>query len=73
MAKQIMSKLPEEMTMTTRPFQFVALDIFGPFNVKDMAGGRRQLNCADHGTQITAGAKELDWSKVTGQGGARKT
>ena len=26
---------------------------------------------ANHGTQINAGAKELDWSKVTGQGGAR--
>ena len=28
---------------------------------------------ADHRTQITTGAKELDWSKVTDQGGARKT
>ena len=117
MARQIMSKLPEERTQTTRPFQFVALDFFGPFKVKDLAGGRRRLKCwgiiysclatravaiyccpgystkdflathgkftatygdpskcyADHGTQIVAGAKELDWTKVTGQGGAKRT
>ena len=117
LAQQIMSKLPEERSSSTRPFQFVALDFFGPFAVKDLAAGRRKLKCwgvvysclssravaiyccpgystrdflathgkltatygdpvkcyADHGTQIVAGAKELDWAKVTGQGGARRT
>ena len=28
---------------------------------------------ADHGTQLIAGAKELDWSKVTCQGRAKRT
>ena len=40
-----MAKLPKERTLTTRPFQFVALDFFGPFKVKNLAEGRRQLKC----------------------------
>ena len=45
MAKQIMAKLPEERLKTTRPFQFTAFDFFGPFQVKDIAKGRRKIKC----------------------------
>ena len=42
---QIMAKLPEERLKVARPFQFTALDLFGPFKVKDRAKGRRLFKC----------------------------
>ena len=114
---QLMAQLPEEKLKVARPFQYTAIDLFGPFEVKDVAKGRRKVKCwslvasclasraaalyavpgydtrnfltaygkftavygnpqrcyADHGTQITAGARVLDWEEVRRSGSVRKT
>ena len=44
-AEQIMGKLPEEKLTPSAPFVSAALDMFGPFKVKDAAGGRRSFKC----------------------------
>ena len=117
MQKQLMASLPEERLRAARPFQYSALDFFGPFQIKDLAKGRRRYKCwgvvysclasraaalfacpgydtrsfltthakftsvygdpvrcyADHGSQIRAGAEELDWAQVSKEGSERKT
>ena len=45
MAKQIMGSLPDERTSQLSPFEATALDLFGPFQVKDVARGRRSFKC----------------------------
>ena len=43
--RQLMADLPEERLTAGKPFQFTALDFFGPFLIKDLAKGRRTLKC----------------------------
>ena len=45
MAKQLMGQLLDERTSTLSPFEATALDLFGPFQVKDVAKGRRSFSC----------------------------
>ena len=45
MARQQMGGLPDERTTLLAPFEAVALDLFGPFKVKDLAKGRREFKC----------------------------
>ena len=45
MAKQQMGGLPDERTTVLAPFEAIALDLFGPFKVKDPANGRREFKC----------------------------
>ena len=44
-ARQLMGQLPDERTSTLGPFEVTALDLFGPFQVKDVAKGRRSFKC----------------------------
>jgi hypothetical protein len=39
--KQVMGDLPQEKLSASAPFVFTALDLFGPFKMRDAAGGRR--------------------------------
>ena len=43
--KQLMGKLPPERLEVVAPFESTALDLFGPFWVKDAAKGRRRFKC----------------------------
>ena len=43
MAQQLMGSLPVEKTRSVAPFEITALDMFGPFFVKDVAQGRRKF------------------------------
>ena len=45
MASQQMGGLPEERTTELAPFEACALDLFGPYKVKDPANGRRAFKC----------------------------
>ena len=45
MAKQMMGGLPDKRTTNLAPFEALALDLFGPFQVKDPANGRRSFKC----------------------------
>ena len=45
MAQQRMGGLPEERTTMLAPFEAVALDLFGPYKVRDPASGRRAFKC----------------------------
>ena len=45
MAKQRMGSLPDERTSLLAPFEALALDLFGPYKVKDAAKGRRTFKC----------------------------
>ena len=45
MAAQQMGGLPDERTTFLAPFEAVALDLFGPFKVRDPANGRREFKC----------------------------
>ena len=40
-----MASLPPERLQTAAPFEFAALDLFGPVNVKEGAQGRRRFKC----------------------------
>ena len=44
-ARQIMGELPPERLATLAPFEATALDLFGPFYVRDPAKGRRSFKC----------------------------
>ena len=43
--KQLMGPLPAERLEVNAPFEATALDLFGPFWVKDAANGRRSFKC----------------------------
>ena len=43
--EQIMGRLPPERLEVIAPFEATALDLFGPFWVKDAAKGRRRFKC----------------------------
>ena len=43
MQTQLMAELPDKSLTQGKPFQFTALDFFGPFPIKDMVRGRRTL------------------------------
>ena len=43
MESQLMGQMPSERTKVAAPFQVAALDMFGPFWVKDVAMGRRRF------------------------------
>ena len=43
--KQLMGQLPLERLAPLAPFEATALDLFGPFPVKDPAMGRRTFKC----------------------------
>ena len=43
--KQLMGALPAERLEVVAPFESTALDLFGPFWVKDPAKGRRRFKC----------------------------
>ena len=45
MARQQMGSLPDERTTMLAPFEALALDLFGPYKVKDAAKGRRSFKC----------------------------
>ena len=45
MARQQMGSLPDERTTLLAPFEALALDLFGPYKVKDAAKGRRTFKC----------------------------
>ena len=45
MEKQLMGPLPAERLEVNAPFEATALDLFGPFWVKDAANGRRSFKC----------------------------
>ena len=45
MNKQIMGDLPEEKLSAAAPFVYTAVDMFGPWKVREMAGGRRFFKC----------------------------
>jgi len=45
--KQIMGDLPGEQLSATAPFVFTALDMFGPWQVRELAKGRRYFKCWD--------------------------
>ena len=45
MSKQIMASLPSERLQAAAPFEFAALDLFGPVFVKEGAQGRRRFKC----------------------------
>ena len=45
MAQQQMGGLPAERTTMLAPFEAVALDLFGPYKVRDPANGRRAFKC----------------------------
>ena len=45
MARQQMGSLPDERTTMLAPFEALALDLFGPYRVKDAAKGRRTFKC----------------------------
>ena len=45
MARQRMGSLPDERTTMLAPFEALALDLFGPYRVKDPAKGRRTFKC----------------------------
>ena len=45
MARQQMGGLPDERTNLLAPFEALALDLFGPYRVKDAAKGRRVFKC----------------------------
>ena len=40
-----MGRLPPERLQVVAPFEATALDLFGPFWVKDTAKGRRRFKC----------------------------
>ena len=40
-----MGRLPPERVQVSAPFESTALDLFGPFWVKDAAKGRRRFKC----------------------------
>ena len=44
-AKQLMGPLPDEHTSMLSPFEAMALDLFGPFQVKDIAKERQSFKC----------------------------
>ena len=44
-SKQIMGDLPAEKLSGAAPFIFTALDMFGPWKVRELAGGRRYFKC----------------------------
>ena len=44
-AQQLMGQLPDVRTSNLAPFEATALDLFGPFQVKDVAAGRRSFLC----------------------------
>jgi hypothetical protein len=116
-SQQIMAQLPAEKLASSPPFSVCALDMFGPFKVKDCAKGRRSFKCwgllftclstkscalyacpgystdvflttyrkftstyglpakvfSDHGSQIIAGVKTLDWEAVQSQSSRKGT
>jgi transposase InsO family protein len=43
--KQLMGPLPDLRLQSSAPFVNTSLDLFGPFNVKDVAKGRRTFKC----------------------------
>ena len=43
--QQQMGRLPQERLQVSAPFKSTALDLFGPFWVKDAAKGRRRFKC----------------------------
>ena len=45
METQLMGQLPNERLEIVSPFEATALDLFGPFWVKDAAKGRRRFKC----------------------------
>ena len=45
METQLMGQLPDERLEVVSPFEATALDLFGPFWVKDAAKGRRRFKC----------------------------
>ena len=45
METQLMGQLPDERLDVVSPFEATALDLFGPFWVKDAAKGRRRFKC----------------------------
>ena len=45
METQLMGRLPPERLTVVAPFEATALDLFGPFWVKDPAKGRRRFKC----------------------------
>ena len=45
METQLMGQLPNERLEVVSPFEATALDLFGPFWVKDAAKGRRRFKC----------------------------
>ena len=45
MESQAMGQLPQERLEVVSPFNATALDLFGPFWVKDTAKGRRRFKC----------------------------
>ena len=45
MNRQIMGDLPEEKLSAAAPFVFTAIDMFGPWKVRELAGGRRFFKC----------------------------
>ena len=45
METQLMGLLPQERLSVVAPFEATALDLFGPFWVKDAAKGRRRFKC----------------------------
>ena len=45
MACQQMGGLPDERTTNLAPFEACALDLFGPYKVRDVANGRRTFKC----------------------------
>ena len=45
METQLMGLLPQERLSVVAPFEATALDLFGPFWVKDAANGRRRFKC----------------------------
>ena len=45
MEEQMMGSLPPERLQIVAPFEAAALDLFGPFWVKDAAQGRRRFKC----------------------------
>ena len=45
MEEQLMGTLPPERLEVVAPFEAAALDLFGPFWVKDAAQGRRRFKC----------------------------
>ena len=44
-AKQLMGQHPDEHALTLAPFEATAVDMFGSFQVKDVANGRQSFKC----------------------------